>query len=226
MVIWGKLKSATALGFKSAQAWDCPSSKCPFKDIWLALTPSPNHPIPFSFVVLEISTQIPMCSTNSRELPHFTPFPLWVDSWLWSWLWDKVSYRLSSNPAYKGSHTSSFSLRTVSVTCSLLQPLLVIQRNVDLYFEHKGLTLLHMLAWVLLSWLWDEYKRGTVEVKILLLLIYSYYTPGPGSSLLIPSLDVLASFIFFLDNPLSNRLCYLACSTINIMYEITVLPET
>jgi hypothetical protein len=168
---------------KSAQSWgcQCPSSKCPFKDIRLALTPSPNPPIPFSFVVLEISTKIPMCSTNSREFPQFTPFPLGVESWLCSWLWDKVSYRLSSTPAYKGSHTPSFSLHTVSVTCSLLQSHLVIQRNVDLYYEHKNLTLLHKLACVLLSWVWDEWKGGTIEVKILLLLIYSYLHLNPLS---------------------------------------------
>jgi hypothetical protein len=32
-----------------------------------------------------------------------------------------------------------------------LQSLIVIQRNVDLYYEHKNLTLLHQLACVLLS---------------------------------------------------------------------------
>jgi hypothetical protein len=49
------------------------SIKCLFKG-HLSLLPSPHSF--FLFVVLEISRQIQMCSTNKRDLPHSTPFPL------------------------------------------------------------------------------------------------------------------------------------------------------
>jgi hypothetical protein len=75
-----------------------------------------------------------------------------------------------------------------------------------------------------LSMRWIE--EGDHRSKDTSITLIDILVRTPGSSLLIPSLDVLASFIFFINNPLSNRLCYFACSIINIMYEITVLPET
>ncbi len=66
--------------------------KCLFKDIRSALTP-PSPLSLFLFVVLEISRQIQICSTNSRDVPlHPFSFVVGVDSWLRSWLWQKVSY--------------------------------------------------------------------------------------------------------------------------------------
>jgi hypothetical protein len=50
-----------------------------YSKIYIIHMPRPPPPPPtslFLFVILEISRQIEICSTNRRDLPHSTPFPL------------------------------------------------------------------------------------------------------------------------------------------------------
>ncbi len=115
---------------KSDKAWGCPCSiKWLLKDIRSALTPS-LLPLPLSFflfVDLELSKQIQMCSTIRRDLPYYTPFPLW-----WWWISDYgVDYEIMwvIVNSGRGPHirTLCFSSITVFVwkwICQTLQQLI------------------------------------------------------------------------------------------------------
>jgi hypothetical protein len=79
IVIFMGVKASYGVGLESAPARGCPCSiKCFFKDIRSALTLSIPPPSFFLFVILEMSRQIKMCSTNRRDLPLLHPFPFAV----------------------------------------------------------------------------------------------------------------------------------------------------
>ncbi len=116
VMLWALKPAATA--WDRHWGWPMPM----FHEMSIQRHKVSSHPLPAPFQyfvshkkpVMKITRKIQMCSTNRRDLPHSTPFPL-----LWGWKAEyEVDYEIRWVKVNSSiwSHTLCFSLNTASAS--------------------------------------------------------------------------------------------------------------